>query len=87
MLAPRVLASSAARSHVQFRPLGVLLEVMPWNFPFWQALRAGIPALMAGNTAVLKAAEDTPATAWVFAEIAQAAGLPELWHILLIPSK
>ena len=59
MLAPQKAASSAKRSYVAFRPLGVVLAIMPWNFPYWQVVRAAAPALIAGNTLVLKHAANT----------------------------
>ncbi|MFM9587458.1 aldehyde dehydrogenase family protein, partial [Streptomyces caniscabiei] len=54
MLADEPVASDAARSLVAYEPLGVVLAVMPWNFPFWQVIRAAAPALAAGNVMVLK---------------------------------
>lgn len=59
MLSPQDAPSNAARSYVAFRPLGVVLAVMPWNFPYWQVFRAVAPALMAGNTMILKHAANT----------------------------
>jgi acyl-CoA reductase-like NAD-dependent aldehyde dehydrogenase len=53
-LADEIVATNAAKSYVGFRPLGVLLAIMPWNFPFWQVFRAAAPALAAGNVVVLK---------------------------------
>jgi acyl-CoA reductase-like NAD-dependent aldehyde dehydrogenase len=59
MLSPRDTPSNAARSYVAFRPLGVVLAIMPWNFPYWQVFRAAAPALMAGNGVVLSHAPNT----------------------------
>ena len=58
LLSDEIMPSNATRSYVAFRPLGVLLAIMPWNFPFWQAFRAAVPAMMAGNVVVLKHASD-----------------------------
>lgn len=69
--------SDAGRSYVAYYPLGVLLAVMPWNFPFWQVFRAAVPALMAGNAVVLKHASSVPQCAMAIEEIFRACGLPE----------
>jgi succinate-semialdehyde dehydrogenase/glutarate-semialdehyde dehydrogenase len=57
-LTDREVATEAAKSYVSFQPLGVVLTIMPWNFPFWQALRAAMPAILAGNTVLLKHASN-----------------------------
>jgi acyl-CoA reductase-like NAD-dependent aldehyde dehydrogenase len=77
MLAEQPAESSAARSYVAFRPLGVLLAIMPWNFPFWQVVRAAAPALMAGNTMVLKHAANTTRCALELERIFGEAGAPD----------
>jgi len=76
LLAPREMASNATQSYVQFRPLGVLLAVMPWNFPYWQFFRAGAPALMAGNTIVLKHASNVPRCSLAIEELFVRASVP-----------
>ncbi|MBD5655093.1 MAG: aldehyde dehydrogenase family protein, partial [Candidatus Eremiobacteraeota bacterium] len=85
-LADRLERSSAAESFVAFRPLGVLLAIMPWNFPYWQLFRAAAPALMAGNTVVLKHAANVSGCALAIAEIFHDAGLPSgAFTTLLVP--
>ncbi len=75
-LADTPAPSSASESYVAFRPLGVLLAIMPWNFPYWQVFRAAAPALMAGNTVVLKHAANVTGTALEIERIFTAAGFP-----------
>jgi succinate-semialdehyde dehydrogenase/glutarate-semialdehyde dehydrogenase len=88
LLANEDAPSSATRSYVAFRPLGVLLAIMPWNFPYWQAFRAAAPALMAGNTIVLKHASNVSGCALAIEEIFRAAGLPDgAFTTLLVGSK
>jgi succinate-semialdehyde dehydrogenase/glutarate-semialdehyde dehydrogenase len=60
LLEPEPAATEAAASYVRFDPLGLVLAVMPWNFPFWQVIRCAAPALVAGNTVVLKHASNVP---------------------------
>src|SRR5919204_1648622 len=70
------IASSARKSIVAFEPLGVILAVMPWNFPFWQVIRFAAPALMAGNAAVVKHASNVPQSALAIEEAVRDAGFP-----------
>jgi len=85
-LADEHVRTSAKESYVAFEPLGVVLAIMPWNFPFWQVLRFAAPALMAGNGAVLKHASNVPGCALAIQEIFETAGLPQgLFRTLLVP--
>ena len=76
-LADEEIRANARRSIVAFQPLGVVLAVMPWNFPFWQAIRFAAPALMAGNAAVLKHASNVPQCALAIEEVIREAGFPQ----------
>jgi len=76
-LADEPVKTNARRSLVAFEPLGVILAVMPWNFPFWQVVRFGAPAFMAGNAAVLKHASNVPQCALAIEEAVRDAGFPE----------
>lgn len=79
------LESDAANSYVAYYPLGMVLAVMPWNFPFWQVFRAAAPALMAGNAVALKHASNVPQCALALEAIFRASGLPEgLFTTLMI---
>jgi succinate-semialdehyde dehydrogenase / glutarate-semialdehyde dehydrogenase len=88
MLAPEPVATEATRSFVTFNPMGVILAVMPWNFPFWQVFRFAAPALMAGNAGLLKHASNVTGCALLIEELVQEAGLPEnLFRTLAIGSR
>jgi succinate-semialdehyde dehydrogenase / glutarate-semialdehyde dehydrogenase len=87
-LADEIVATDAGRSFVAFQPLGIVLAVMPWNFPFWQVFRFAAPALMAGNAGVLKHASNVSGSALLIEEIFHEAGFPEnIFRTLLVGSK
>src|SRR5437773_1874913 len=87
LLADEPVESTATESYVRFQPLGVILAVMPWNFPFWQAFRAGLPALTAGNVMLLKHSSNVPQSALAIEEVFREAGVPDgVFQTLLIGS-
>jgi succinate-semialdehyde dehydrogenase / glutarate-semialdehyde dehydrogenase len=87
-LAPEMVKTEATKSYVAFEPLGVVLAVMPWNFPFWQVFRFAAPALMAGNTGVLKHASNVPGCAMAIEDVFVQAGFPKgVFRTLLIGSR
>ncbi len=84
-LAPEVVETDASRSEIRYEPLGPILAVMPWNFPFWQVLRFAAPALMAGNVGLLKHASNVPQCALALEKLFLEAGFPEgVFQTLLV---
>ena len=87
-LAPEVVQTDAKRSEKRFQPIGAVLAVMPWNFPFWQVFRFAAPATMAGNVGLLKHASSVPQCALAIEEIFRDAGYPEgVFQTLLVGSE
>jgi succinate-semialdehyde dehydrogenase/glutarate-semialdehyde dehydrogenase len=87
-LAPDVIRTETTKSYAAFEPIGVVLAIMPWNFPFWQVYRFAAPALMAGNVGVLKHASNVPGCALAIESLFLEAGFPaDVFRTLLIGSK
>jgi succinate-semialdehyde dehydrogenase/glutarate-semialdehyde dehydrogenase len=88
LLADEPVATSASNSYIHYQPLGVVLAVMPWNFPMWQVIRFAAPALMVGNCGLLKHASNVPQTGLAIEDLFRRAGLPDgVFTNLFVESK
>lgn len=87
-LREKIVSSEAKRSSIRYQPLGIVLAIMPWNFPLWQVFRFAVPALMAGNVALLKHASNVPRCALAIEEIFSRAGFGDaVFQTLLIENE
>jgi succinate-semialdehyde dehydrogenase/glutarate-semialdehyde dehydrogenase len=85
-LADEIVPTDYKKSYVTFQPLGIILGVMPWNFPLWQVFRFALPSILAGNVGLLKHASNTPGCALAIESVFKDAGLPDgIFQSLLIP--
>lgn len=86
-LADEIVKTDARKSYVSYQPLGVVLAIMPWNFPYWQVFRCMAPIMMSGNAMVLKHASNISGCALAIAEVLKKSGAPKgLFHTFLLPS-
>ncbi|MEW6313093.1 MAG: NAD-dependent succinate-semialdehyde dehydrogenase [Pseudomonadota bacterium] len=83
-LADEGVKTDAGASHISYRPLGTVLGIMPWNFPFWQVYRFAVPALMAGNACTLKHSSNVPQCALAIEELFRQAGFPQHLFVTLM---
>jgi succinate-semialdehyde dehydrogenase/glutarate-semialdehyde dehydrogenase len=87
-LQPEPVATDASKSYVAYHPLGIVLSIMPWNFPFWQAFRCAVPALLAGNAVLLKHSSNVSGCSLAIESVFHESGLPSaLFRSLLIGSE
>lgn len=87
-LEDKMVETDASKSYITYNPLGVVLSIMPWNFPFWQLFRFAAPSLMAGNAVILKHSENVTGCALEIEDIIHSAGIPgELFRTILVPSE